>query len=587
MIFLKSIYSEPMGLFDKVDFRDGINVILGSYSDSAERKDSLNSIGKTTLVNLVDFCLLGSYTKESPLKKAQSIMDGYYIVLEFERNNELYIIKRTTSNPNNKVFFGKKESGLKEYKLKELAETFLQIFFDLGNDSEKSSVSFRQLINFFIRDEKTGYSNEVYSYMKGPSKSDMISLNLRLLGLDSKVPDDTYNKRKEIKKKKEVQLEIKKLMFSKYNIKNMGQLNNQMDLLDSKVREVEEKIKDYQLVDSYTLSEQEADELTKNIKSLLLDNYKDNLKLSQYKESIQLQISFSIDEIQRMYSEVTDELGIVIKKTIEDAIKFRLKLQSSREKFLKSEIDKLESDVEARKDLLAKMDLERSNIYKALEAKGAIKDLTEAIDMLNVQKEQLMDLNGKSKIYNDLKSDILTLEAEEATLNTKVNQFIDEYTTEINAIRKLFINIYSKIYNNQNKGYFDISYNPNNKSDYRVSILANIEDSTGWGKGRGCVLIYDLTVLFNAMRTDRIFPRFLIHDGIYNGVDASQWVSALNYLNKLERNLKFQYFFTMNESETWIDEEVGNKIGHLEFDLRDKIIAEYSEKSKIFKQDYK
>ena len=50
------LYSDT-NLFKTVSFHNGINIILGSYSDEVDAR-GINGIGKSSLVRLIDFVLL-------------------------------------------------------------------------------------------------------------------------------------------------------------------------------------------------------------------------------------------------------------------------------------------------------------------------------------------------------------------------------------------------------------------------------------------------------------------------------------------------------------------------------------------------
>jgi len=105
-MFLKRLYSEPPGLFrsgksehpDTVVFKDGFNFIFGK-KDSSESKEPLNGIGKSSLADLIDFCLLADFgSKNKRLYKEKDRLKGYKIILEFEVNGVDYIIKRSATD---------------------------------------------------------------------------------------------------------------------------------------------------------------------------------------------------------------------------------------------------------------------------------------------------------------------------------------------------------------------------------------------------------------------------------------------------------------------------------------------------------
>jgi len=49
--------------FHRVEFTAGLNVILADRSDTSTTKDTRNGLGKSTLIEILDFCLGGRASK--------------------------------------------------------------------------------------------------------------------------------------------------------------------------------------------------------------------------------------------------------------------------------------------------------------------------------------------------------------------------------------------------------------------------------------------------------------------------------------------------------------------------------------------
>ncbi len=101
MIRLKRLYSET-GLFDEVKFKEGLNIILGKYSSTQKE---INGIGKSTLIRLVDYCLLSQTAKNKFFNvKTFPFLDSHNVVLEFYMQNEIYFIKRWFNKKRNSLW---------------------------------------------------------------------------------------------------------------------------------------------------------------------------------------------------------------------------------------------------------------------------------------------------------------------------------------------------------------------------------------------------------------------------------------------------------------------------------------------------
>lgn len=582
MIFLKSIYSEPEGLFDKVEFHDGINVIYGKYSTKGQKKDSLNSIGKTTLVHLINFCLLSSFDKRSRLFKAKQFLDDYYIVLEIEINGKFYTIKRTTSKAN-QILFG--ENILEKYSLNQLKKILCEMFFyNSSYDGTFSTKWFRQLIPLFIRDEKNGFNKDPIMYIENCSYLQMVPYNLFLMGINNTLALKNYELRTDLKNKQDFQTEIKKIINETYGVKEIQDSTVIIQSIQDEITELEKAIGNYELNKSYFETEKELNEVTSTIKNFVLANYSIQKKLESYKANLEYNTQISTNKVARLYKEIDEQLGIKVKKVLDEAIAFKKRLVESRRLFLNSEIKQLEDVLNNNKLLINELDEQRSRLFNFLDEKEAIKDLTGAFEKLNEKRELQNELNSRVKVFNDIQNEILEIKQQEASLESQIYNFINSIQNSINKIRKVFNEIYNSLYTTD-EGIFNIAY-VDGKQDAKTEIKATTFDSSGWGKGRANILIYDLTILIHSIKMKYNFPRFLIHDGIFNGVHKSQFIATMNYLNALSKEVRFQYIFTANESDIWIKEDKENAYGKLDVDLDAITIAEFNETNKIFKRNF-
>ena len=81
----------PSGLFQPIIFKDGLNIILGRYSTTGK---DINGIGKTTIINFIDFCLLSDGVKQELFSEKFSFIKSESVKLVFSINNDTYSITR-------------------------------------------------------------------------------------------------------------------------------------------------------------------------------------------------------------------------------------------------------------------------------------------------------------------------------------------------------------------------------------------------------------------------------------------------------------------------------------------------------------
>lgn len=556
-MYLKKLYCEPNGLFEKVEFIDGINFVYGKKDRDTDSKESLNGIGKSLLLDLIDFCLLSSYNENNRrLHKAYDLMRDFKIVLDFEIGDKVYTVKRNVVTPN-KIEFGS-EGSFETYKIRELQKILCDLIFANNNYPGKyENKWFRKLISFFIKIER--YKSRKFAdpiqYIEEPSLAELYQYHFYLMGINNTLIHKNCEVQAEIKKKETVIKAVTQLL-ERYGIKNIPEANNRIETYKKEIEDLEALISKFKLQKQYEDVETQANDLTKKMKELSLLNFSDRKKLEAYEESSKLDINVSSIKVSNLYKEFNQDLGQNIKKTLDEAITFRKKLSESRKAFLSDEIRNLKSNIDMRGKQISELDSERAKLFTLLSNQNAISDLSEAYLLISKKRESLNELEGKIEFFNDVHKQKLALKTEDSNLSEEIFTFLAEIKSQSADLSKTFRWIYESIYNGRSgKSNLSIVFKEN--TDAKMEILVNVPAVCSEGNTRGRTLLYDLTILLHAIDKDIKCPRFLIHDGIFNGVDKAHFVETCRFLEQVKLNKRFQYIVTLNEEGT-IDSKFGD-----------------------------
>lgn len=559
-MFLKRFYSEPEGLFSTVEFKNGVNFIFAKKEKNTDTKNSLNGVGKTLLLDLIDYCLLSSETKLIKSAKTHNELQQYSVVLEFTVNDKIYVIKRSFKEPNKNIIFGLKDAISNFNSIDDIKDILCDLIFKNVDYSGKYSNKWlRKLIPFFIK--KQSVKNESFSdpikYIKEISEMELIQYHLLFMGIYNELFYKNFNLQSELKKKEPVIKEVKNFVQDTYGLRDISQAENEVDKLRSHLIKLEANIKHFKLAEQYEDVENQSNKLTLTIKELWFQNFSDRRKIESYKESFKLDDDLNVRKISKLYRELNDLLAQNIEKTLEEAIAFRKQIAASRKNFLATEIDILENTNRKRETEIRELEEKRAQLFSFLEAKKAISDLSEAYLELSKKREELNDLSGKIKLYQDLRKEEAEVKQEEAKLYSEIVSFLQKIQKELSDFRQIFFEIHDAIYiENKNRSSFTLT--PNENKDSKIDIGVSLPADLSKGKNQGRTLIYDLTILFNAIKKEIHCPRFLIHDGIFDGMDKAHFVHLYEYLERLvNAGEKFQYIITMNEEGT-LNENFGN-----------------------------
>ena len=80
--------------FNKVTFKDGLNVVLATRTKKSDKKDSTNGLGKSTLVDILHFCLGGK--RSGAL--SDSALEGWTFTVNMDIGGRVYSVSRTATN---------------------------------------------------------------------------------------------------------------------------------------------------------------------------------------------------------------------------------------------------------------------------------------------------------------------------------------------------------------------------------------------------------------------------------------------------------------------------------------------------------
>ena len=96
---LASIYSNKEDIFPTIYFREGFNVIFAQVKDPLIKERDSHNLGKTFLIQVLDFALLADIDKTHPFREHPDIFGDFTFYLEIETVNTEYVtVKRSVNS---------------------------------------------------------------------------------------------------------------------------------------------------------------------------------------------------------------------------------------------------------------------------------------------------------------------------------------------------------------------------------------------------------------------------------------------------------------------------------------------------------
>lgn len=585
------IYSDT-NLIDAVSFHNGINIILGKYSEDKEAR-GINGIGKSSLVRLIDFTLLsGKAEKRFNQKKYDFLRDEEHtLTLEFEANGEKYFIKRPFADLK-KIYFGKRPDTLDEYEKSEMPKVFEGIFFP----TENSEVFFEgkrygTLMEFFVKDDLQSQQRvdplNFVSYNANIREKALY--NFYLLNL----PTKTLLRYNEVSSEYEKYNNTVKSLSEKIKAdtgKDVQEFRTERLKIEKDIATLEKSLKEYNFLANHKEIEQKLNQVIVEINEQSILYHNASRKLEKLKSSYNDVSSIDLDKIQKLYNETLSTFGNFVKRSLDEVIDFKKQLLANRNKYLLEEEKKLQSSIEQSLKQLEKLEKNRSQLFSLLKERGALDRIESTYERLINEKtllerntsivreiDEIEEILGNSNIViAELKRDIVS------ELN-KMQEYLDE-------LRLLFQQILENaIYLDEefDNSYFNITINstsPRNQLPFKINL--EIPKADALGQERLKIVAYDLMVFLKSRIDNRNIPDFLVHDGVFHAISYKTISNVLNYMYHKSNELhNFQYILTFNEDEIDLSRDE-NKFGKFDFDWSKLVIAEYSdtEQETIFKR---
>ncbi|WBL44259.1 DUF2326 domain-containing protein [Algoriphagus halophytocola] len=523
-MFLKALKIENGdSLIREIPFHPGINLIVDE-TNTSDRKESGNNVGKTTVLRLIDFCLAGKGENiykdpEFKDKSNNQIVEGFLknnniiITLILKEDLEITLSKEITIRRN---FLPRKqkiqEINGDEYNNDEFPKKLKELIFN----SSSSKPTFRQIISKNIRDEKNRLQNTVKVLHPTTTMEEYEALYLFWLG----IPADNSARKQKILSQIKIEENLQKRLRKESNYSRIEQA---LIIINRNISELEEKRKSFNLNENYendlnelNFSKREINKLSTHISQLQLRR---ELILESKSELENEIVEVNTDQIKLLYNEAK-ALIPNLQKSFEDTLTFHNQMIQQKLDFILKELPALDEDIKELKRLLYTFrEIEKSYTVKLKKA-GALDELQKIIEELNLSYEQRGNLEEQKRMWDTTIFTQRELSDELDSINKGIDSKDDLIKERITVFNKYFSAISSRLYNEQ----FILSPDKNDRG-YELNI-SSISGNLGTGKKKGQIAAFDLAYILFAQEMEIDHLHFIMHDQIEN-VHDNQITSLL------------------------------------------------------------
>lgn len=534
-------------VFRAVTFTPGVNLVLADRSNSSGDKDTTNALGKSTLIDIIDFCL-GSNAPPGKRLRVDSL-DGWAFMLDLTLAGTEITVTRSTNSPSFISVEGLTEGwphrptlnkeGVHCLDVKKWRAVLAWALFGISELPAASGYkpSVRSLLSYFNRNQPSAYHTP-FKYFDNQKVWDIQLHNAFLLGLDWKKAA-SWQQLKDQKNALDALKQAIKTGAVDGELASLGELEaerlRQSTLLDRE----KAALSAFKVLPQYREIEVQADKLTAEIHLLINLNVSDKRRLSRYREAVITEGSPSEVRLETLYNEARVVLPDSVRRSLAAARAFNEQIVANRRHFIAQEILAIEHSIELRDAKIEALSEQRAGYLGVLAGQGALEELIQLQELHAETRLRVGELASRITQLRQMSSRADSVKVETLELKRAAVLDYEERRPLWSQALSLFSDFSEQLYKTPGRLVIDID-----DTGYKFDV--EIAGSPSEGISKMKIFCYDLMLICFA-RQRGLAIDFLVHDStIFDGVDPRQRAHALELAAKMCSKYGFQYICTLN-----------------------------------------
>ena len=511
MFIKKIVISSPSEVIREIPFHKGINLIV----DESNGQITGNSVGKTTVLKLVDFCL-GAKPK-TIYEDPENTKEIYTLVRDYLVENNISIFLHLTEDLDNEKarsvviernFLSRKKIVRKidgiSYIEKDFEDKLTELFFP---EQVNKKPTFRQIISHNIRYSDLSVSNTLKTLDRYTSDAEYESLYLFLLGCEFSEGNSKQETLYKIQQEATFKNRLEK-------VQTKSAYETALALIELEIKSLEKKKSALNINENFENDLNNLNELRYKINQVSSEignlNIRKNL-IEEAKSEIESTISnIDLQQLENIYRQASSNIT-PLHKTFEDLVSYHNQMVNERALYISKELPNLEKKI-TNKD---------SDLRKLLQQERELADLISKSDSFDEMEKIISELNNKFRAKGEYESIINQLNEVEKNISKyeiKLNNidnllFSDDFESlvkqKINKFNECFSTTSEFLYGEKYALKYDKVVNKKGQKLYKFSAF-NTNFSSG--KKQGEISCFDIAYTLFADSEKIPCMHFLLND---------------------------------------------------------------------------
>lgn len=534
-MFIKSLtISSGAKVIREIDFHKGLNLIV----DESEHQITGNSVGKTTVLKLVDFCLGASpkhiYVDHETKKQEYKLVKDFLIenkvlitlilTVDLDLGTDDLVIERNFLSRKDIV---RKING--EPLTEDEFETKLNSI--LFPEHLASKPTFRQIISHNIRYKDESINNTLKTLDTHTFDAEYETLYLFLFGCEFTKGNSKQEILTKIKQEETYKNRLEKNQTKTAYETALLLINNDIEELNRKKSSFNLNENFEKDLDSLNLVKYEINKISSaigklNIRKNLIKEAEEELKLSK--------ASIDLRQLEIIYEQATSKITS-IQKSFSDLVSFHNTMIGEKVKFITKELPAIEKSIDDQNNTLKRLLENEKKFTFEISKSDSFEELENII-------AQLTEKYRKKGEYESIIQQLSEVESNLKAFNTQLTEidnelFSDSFEqivkTQLYKFNIHFASISNELYGEQYAVKYDITTNSKRQRLYKFSAFnANMSS----GKKQGEISCFDLAYTLFADEENIPCLHFLLNDK-KELMHDNQLVKISEFVNK--NNIQF------------------------------------------------
>ena len=547
--------------FKSAAFEEGLNIVLAKRTIESTKRDSTNGLGKSALLEIINFCLGGN--KGATLSKGH--VDDWEFTVELDLGGHPCSATRRMKTPGRVEVDGRTDgwpvppktdiAGRQYATVEEWKSVLGALMYGLEPDAgRRYGPSFRSLAAYRVRTggRSSGYLDPFSNRAQQQAWDRQIS-TAYLLGLGW----EFASRRQDLRDRESMLRQLKAASDTGVlaeMIGSTGELEARRIRLDEQAELEARELAAFRVHEQYESLESRANEYADKIRRASDENVVDKGLLDDYREGVMDVPDADMGGVEAVYRGAGLVLPGSVTESIEAAQRFHRTVVANRREFLAAEIKRAEGRIGRRTAMIARLSDKKAGIMAVLDGHGALEEFRALQASHQATLAELGDVRAKLENVRRIEEGKSSLKIDGAVLLHETKSDLVSRRSQL-AKAVLAFNAYSRhLYQKPGDLTVDVG-----SGGYKFDI--KIERSSSQGFENMKVFCYDLMLAALWSKKARS-PPFLVHDSaIFADVDSRQIASALTLAERESRKHGFQYICTINH-----DSVPREDLGGLDFD---------------------